>query len=67
MNMAVLEIRMQSGKEFHYLGENAERIHEMLAHGRSEIKTDWGLPPVAEVVIQHKYVECTTWYANGRP
>ncbi len=67
MSMAVLEIRMQSGKEFHYLGENAERIHEMLALGRSEIKTDWGLPPVAEVVIQYKYVECTTWYANGRP
>ena len=65
--MAFLEIRMQSGKEFHFIGENAKRVRSKLAEGRSEMTVMWGCPSDAEVTISRQYVECTTWFANGRP
>ena len=64
----LIEVRMQSGKEFHFLGEEAEKVHsKLLEHKVAPITAIWGLPPSAEVTMWPNYIECHTWYANGRP
>ena len=66
--MSVLELRMQSGKQFDFLGDMARDAHEALIGDKAIMTLMWG--PAAnprEVTIQSKYVECFVWYPEGRP
>ncbi len=64
--MSVLELRMQSGKQFTFIGDHATAARKALMGDKAIMTLMWGpAASPAEVTIIDKYVECVVWYPKG--
>ena len=66
---AVLEVRMQSGQGFCFMGDVAEDVHrELQSDSSAPIVTPFGpaysVNPI-EVTMHRKYIESQKWHPNG--